>query len=429
MVTIKRTSCGFEREPLLSPIGFKGGHLSELWQSIALLESYSGNTGLGLGTQSTLWSDSRVFASNDEAAANRMMLDMTRQALHSLPDTEFETPFDLLDRLLPATLEYGRRVTGYDDLRMTFALNALVCVDLAAWQLYAAEMGAAGLDEAIPDEFRPALSHRHEKLALIPLISYNVSQEEIGRLLDSGCFFLKIKIGSDPAGDGDPEKMLEWDCQRLSQIHEMAVDRTTSYTESGWVPYYLDANGRYDSKERLLRLIDHADRIGALERIVLLEEPFPENADIDVHDVPVRLAADESAHSERDAIERIEMGYTAIALKPAGKTLSTSLRTARAAHAMGVPCFVADLTVNPVLLDWNKSIAARLAPLPGLKVGVVESNGAQNYRNWEQMRRWHPLGDAKWTEPTAGMFELDNSFYESAGGIFLKSSHYAALVD
>jgi len=416
-----------EREPLFSSIAFKGGYLSELWQSIALLDSNTGYIGLGLGTQSTLWSDSRVFAEKKEETANQMMLDMTKYALNSLPGTSFDAPTELFDKLLPAIWAYGRKVTGFNALRMTFASNALVCIDLAIWQLYAIETGVNTFDDMIPAEFRPALAHRHEKLALIPLISYNVSTEEIRRLLDSGCFFLKIKIGSDPEGDGDLEKMLQWDCRRLSEIHDLAVHWNTPYTESGNVAYYLDANGRYDTKERLLRLLDHAQNIGALEQIVLLEEPFPEEVDIDVHDIPVRLAADESAHSEKDAARRIEQGYTAIALKPAGKTLTASLRTALTAYSKGIPCFCADLTVNPVLLDWNKNVAARLAPLPGLKIGVIESNGAQNYRNWEQMRKWHPLGNAQWTKPTAGMFVLDESFYKTAGGIFHQSKHYAEL--
>jgi len=427
VVNIDAVSCGVEREPLFSPIGFKGGYLSELWQSVALLESSTGHAGLGLGTQSTLWSDSRVFTEKKEEIANQMMLDMTEYALNSLPGTSFDTPLEVFDRLLPLTWDYGRTITGFNDLRMTFVLNALVCIDLATWQLYAIEIGAKTFDDMIPAEFRSALVHRHEKLALIPLISYNVSIEEIRRLLDFGCFFLKIKVGSDPEGDGDPEKMLQWDCKRLSEIHFLAAHQNTPYTESGNVAYYLDANGRYDTKERLLRLLEHARSIGALERIVLLEEPFPENLDIDVRDIPVRLAADESAHSEKDAARRIEMGYTAIALKPAGKTLTASLRTALTASSNGIPCFCADLTVNPLLLDWNKNVAARLAPLPGLKIGVIESNGAQNYCNWEQMRKRHPMGNARWTEPTAGMFILDESFYETAGGIFQQSKHYADL--
>ena len=88
--------------------------------------------------------------------------------------------------------------------------------------------------------------------------------------------------------------MLEWDKRRLTEIHTLLKDRRIPWTDNGRIPYYLDANGRYDSKDRLLRLLDHAEKIGALERILLFEEPFPEEYEVDVSDIPVRLAADES---------------------------------------------------------------------------------------------------------------------------------------
>ncbi len=260
-------------------------------------------------------------------------------------------------------------------------------------------------------------------------MSYGVPLDKIVEAVDQGYFFLKVKIGADPDKDGDQEKMLEWDKQRLSSIHTAVKDREIPQTANGRIPYYLDANGRYDGKERLMRLLDYAEKIGALERIMLIEEPFPEEYKVDVRDVPARLAADESAHSEKDALERIDMGYGAIALKPIAKTMSMSLRIARAAHEKGVPCFCADLTVNPILVDWNKNVAARLAPLPGMKIGVLESNGHQNYRDWEQMREYHPCHGAPWTRAVDGLFRLDDDFYARNGGIFDSSGHYLQMVD
>jgi len=428
MIKIKRTNSNFEREPLISPFGFKGGYLSELWQSVALIESENNFRGVGLGTQSTLWSDARVFTGNSESAGNGMMYLMTAYALELARGMSYETPLDLLDRLLPATYKYGQKVTGNDSLRLTFALNSLVAVDNAAWQLYCAENKIPSFDDMIPADIRPALSYRHSSLANIPLMSYGVPLEKIAEAVDSGWFFLKIKIGSDPAGDGDLDKMLEWDKERLSAIHELVKDRTTPYTDSGYIPYYLDANGRYDSKDRLMRLIDHAEKIGALERIMIMEEPFPEQMEVDVTDIPVRLAADESAHSEKDAIERIEMGYTAIALKPIAKTMSMSLKIAKAAYERNVPCFCADLTVNPILVDWNKNVAARIAPMPGMKIGVLESNGHQNYLNWDRMKSFHPCYLQPWTNAERGIFNLNGDFYSESGGIFEPSDHYSAMV-
>jgi L-alanine-DL-glutamate epimerase-like enolase superfamily enzyme len=139
------------------------------------------------------------------------------------------------------------------------------------------------------------------------------------------------------------------------------------------------------------------------------------------------VAADESAHTDRDALKRIQMGYTAIALKPIAKTFSMSLKIAQVAHEHGVPCFCADLTVSPLLVEWNKAVAARLAPFPGLGLGLLETNGHQNYRNWETMRGYHPRAEAPWARTQRGVFELDADYYASSGAVLQPSAHYAAM--
>jgi len=428
MIQLKRTNLAFEREPMISPFGFKGAYLRELWQVVALMESRNGKMGLGLGTQSTLWSDATVFSTNPEAAGNSLMFLMTAFALREAQKRGFDHPMTLLDDLLPATYRYGQTITGLPTLRLTFALNALVAVDNAAWMLYAAENGLHTFDEMIPADYRKALPHRHRELASIPLMSYGVPQADIAKAVADGYFFLKIKIGADPDKDGDLDKMLAWDKQRLTAIHAAIGQHEIPHTDNRRIPYYLDANGRYDSKDRLMRLLEHAQKIGALERIMILEEPFPEEYRVDVRDIPARLAADESAHSDRDALERIEMGYRAIALKPIAKTLSMSLKIARLAHERNIPCFCADLTVNPILVDWNKNVAARLAPLPGMKIGVLETNGHQNYRNWALMKSYHPRAGAPWMETTHGLFNVDDGFYAASGGILEQSQHYLEMV-
>ncbi|MDD5677189.1 MAG: L-alanine-DL-glutamate epimerase [Kiritimatiellae bacterium] len=427
MIKLKRTNLAFEREPLISPFGFKGAYLRELWQVVARMESRNGKIGLGLGTQSVLWGDAALFAAHPEAAGNAVMFLMTAFALREAEKRGFDHPMALLDELLPATYQYGQTITGLPTLRLTFALNALVAVDNAAWMLYAAENSLHTFDEMIPADYRGALVHRHRELASIPLMTYDVSQGDIAQAVADGYFFIKIKIGADPDKDGDPDKMLAWDKQRLTAIHEAIGHSEIPYTDHHRIPYYLDANGRYDSKDRLMRLLEHAQKIGALERIMILEEPFPEDYRVDVRDIPVRLAADESAHSDRDARERIEMGYRAIALKPIAKTLSMSLKIARLAHERHIPCFCADLTVNPILVDWNKNVAARLAPLPGLKIGVLETNAHQNYRHWARMKSYHPRAGAPWTEVTRGLFHLDDDFYGVSGGILEPSRHYLTI--
>lgn len=190
-------------------------------------------------------------------------------------------------------------------------MNALVAVDNALWVLFARENNLSSFDEMIPDAYHPALSARHTKCASIPLFSYNVPATEIRAAAEAGSFFMKIKIGQP----GTQEEMLAKDCARVSEIHALLKDCRTPYTKSGKLPYYFDANGRYEKKETFLRFVDHLEKIGALEQVAIVEEPFDEFAEIDVKDVPLRLAADESAHTVVDAVTRIEMGYRASYLK------------------------------------------------------------------------------------------------------------------
>jgi len=421
---VARTDSTFEREPLLRPFGFKGGYMSEIWQAVVRMESDAGRSRVGLGTQNVLWSDAAVFAGRSEAAGNALMYAVTEHALALAREAgPVGTPLDLLDRVLDPAHEYARAVTGRRDLRRTFTLNALVPVDNAAWLLHAEEGGVRDFDALVPEGFRPALAHRHREVAAIPLMAYAVPVAEVRAAAEQGYFFMKLKIGQP----GTQAEMLERDKARLSEIHEALAAVETPHTKDGRLPYYLDANGRYESRDTLLRLLDHARRIGALERIAVLEEPFPEELEVRVDDLGVRVAADESAHTDADAARRIDLGYGAIALKPIAKTLSMTLRIAKLAHERGVPCFCADLTVNPILVDWNKVVAARLAPLPGLSLGLVETNGHQNYRDWEAMRRRHPAFGAPWTLPDRGVFRLDDDFYARSGGIFQPSPHYEAL--
>jgi L-alanine-DL-glutamate epimerase-like enolase superfamily enzyme len=235
---------------------------------------------------------------------------------------------------------------------------------------------------------------------------------------------MKIKIGRP----GSQEQMLEGDMQRIESIHKLIGHMQTPYTENGKIPYYFDANGRYEKKETLEKLLDHAKKVGMFDQIALIEEPFPEEADIYVGDLGVRLAADESAHSAEDVKKRIEMGYGAIALKSGAKTFSMTLKMASVAHEQGIPCFLADLTCTPTIVDWNKNVAARLAPMPGLKnMGLLESNGHQNYRHWDDLVSYHPYPEGSWIHQKGGVYHLDQDFYKKSGGVLKSSEHYLKL--
>ena len=423
-ITVSKVSSNFEREPMIRPFGFKGGYLTELWQTASYLESNSGHHSIGLSTQSILWSDSKIFSSFSESGGNAIMYSMTERALQMIRGQNFTLPADLLVDLYPEIYEYGKKITSDPELRKTFALNALVGVDNAAWLLFAKENGIKSFDEIIPPLYKPALSQRHDKVAGIPLMAYSVPVEEIKEAAGQGYFFMKIKIGQP----GTQDEMLEKDKARIAEIHKAIGSVRTEHTSNGRIPYYFDANGRYESKETLLRLIDHVKKIGAFDQLAIIEEPFPEEMKMDVGDIPVRLAADESAHTEVESIERIEMGYKAIALKPIAKTLSMTMKIARAAYDRNIPCFCADLTVNPVLVEWNRNFAARLSPFPGIgNLGLMESNGHQNYRNWNAMMEYHPRNGAQWTHVKNGVYELNTEYYRTGGGIFDPIPHYEAM--
>ncbi|MEA4911578.1 MAG: enolase C-terminal domain-like protein [Oscillospiraceae bacterium] len=427
MPVITKAVCNFEIEPLTHPFGFKGGALNHLWQSCVWLCTEDGIEADGLGCENTLWSDKDVFSAASPAASSAMMYLITEYAAKQLIGLDFTTPQAALDAIFPAAHAYAKAVTGRE-LRVTFVLNALVPVDHALWKLYAQLHGTDSMDALLPKQAAPFMAARYDRISVIPLISYGVSLDEVRALAEEGFFFLKIKIGSDPDKDGSYDKMLAWDKQRILAIHEAVKDVRTPFTDSGHIAYYLDANGRYDSLERLQSLVDYAREIGVLERTVLIEEPFPESYKVNVSSLPVIVAADESAHSPADVVERIDvLGYSAIALKPIAKTMTVTYRMIAEAGKRNIPCFCADLTVGPLMLEVNKSFASRLGCLPGLKLPVVESNGWQNYVNWETMRRWNPTADRAYTVMERGGFDLNDDFYAHSGGMFAPYAHYADL--
>jgi L-alanine-DL-glutamate epimerase-like enolase superfamily enzyme len=423
-IRIRSVGLDFEREPLIRPTGFKGGYLTELWQPVARLDSDGGRSHIGIGTQSVLWCDPRVLAAHSESAGNAMMLAVTDHALQMLVGESFTNPVELLDRIFPEVYAFATRVTGLRDLRRTFALNALVPVDNAAWLLYAAENGIRSFDEMIPAEYRAGLSARNRAIASLPSVTYGLPIADVVRAAREGYFVIKLKLGSP----GTQAEMLEKDIARLTEVHRALTDVRTVHTRDGRLRYDLDPNQRYERKETLLRLLDAAKRIGALDQIALLEEPFPDENDESVRDVPVRVVADESATRAVDATRRIEQGYAGFALKGIAKTLSETIKIAKLAHERRMVCMAADLTVNPILVDWNKVVAARLAPLPGFTTGMMETNGHQQYRRWAEMTSWHPCAGASWRRVEGGVFVLDDDFYARSACIFEESPHYRALV-
>ncbi|MEA4832204.1 MAG: hypothetical protein VB118_06275 [Oscillospiraceae bacterium] len=411
MFKITSADASFEIKKLIAPFGFKGKYVENIWFANVTLGS--GDIGaFSRSVQSPLWSDSALFKSVPVAASNAMMFAITCRGLKLIEGESFSRPEEVEEFLLPKLLGYARDISGLSDIRTTFVLNALVAIDYAAWELYAKLNSLSGFDSIIPDYAKSALSYRAEKMLRIPLVTYGLNSEDILSLISDGNYFLKIKIGNDPDKDGDQRKMLEWDKARLSQIHSLARDIENPYSESRTVPYYLDANGRYETKELFSEFLEHADKIGALSRIIFIEEPFDERKEYFVGDLPVRIAADESAHSLEDVKRLAQRGYGAVALKPIAKTQSESFKIAAFCHEHSIPAFCADLTVPPDMLENNKKFAARLKALPGMLAAAVESNGHQNYPDWDNMLSTLPPEGAEYRVIKNGVYSLDSGFFK-----------------
>ena len=412
----------FIREPLKAPFGFKGRYLSELWQSVPMIKSENFRAACP-GTVSVLWSDANVFAEHADSSA--LMNKVTLRALDMINGESFVSPDSLIAAILPDLKKYADSVCGRE-VAGTFVLNSLVGIDYALWSLYALENGIKHFDGIIPDYARKALSNRHAALAHIPLVSYAVDENALRGLLESGTGLLKIKIGK-LCGDGltkdeDMESMLEWDKARLTQIHNIAKNYSTELSKTGKVRYYLDANGRYDGIDRLESLLDHAERIGALESIELVEEPFAPGNEIFVGDLPVTVNADESAHSLDDVKKSLQLGYKAVALKPIAKTMSVSFAMAAEIESGGGQCLCADLTVVPLLAEWNKQFAARVAALDGMSVGCIEVNGDQNYVNWDALCKKLPAG-MDYIPEKNGRFVLEPGYYSGECKLFNENEY------
>jgi len=409
------------RQPFAQPFAFKGSSYREKWILVVKLRDASGVESIGIGGTAVLWSDPSVFSSHTDVGGNLLSATVLEFAIQETLDQDFIDPFHLQNELLEPVHRYAQRVTANDNLRRSFTLISMVALDNAAWMLHAKLKGIHNFDDLIPHGYRTALSARQSRIALAPAVGYTLKTDRLRKILDRGIYILKIKIGQP----GTQKEMVEKDLERLRHIHELARTYQTSGTESGNVLYYLDANARYEKKEHVEALLEGC--CSFQDRILLLEEPFTDARDKEVSDLPVKVAADESLQQVEDLITRKQQGYGAMVIKPAGKTLTLAFQMAKASAEAKTPCFVADNACVPFLLEWNKNVSARLPAFPGLKGGLIESNGPENYGNWTELLNEFPIPNASWLKPQDGSFILDEEYYRNSGGIFEEPASYTRL--
>ena len=420
---IKITEFGFDfsRAPLRRPLGFKGAEFTEKWVCRVSFSGGGGCHATAHGGYSVLWSDDRVFLAHSECGGNALMAAVTEFGIQCARRVKFQTPLELQDKILTEVHEYACAVTRLPDLNPAFTLNALVAVDHAAWLLFAQERGLANFDDFVATGWGQRLPVRHTSVGCIPLLSYNTTRAEMLRLATAGHFMFKINLGAR----GGPAEMLEADKQRLALIHDAIGATKTPHTTDGKVRYYLDANGRYRSRAQVEDLLAFADARGFLGQIALFEEPFAEPRAESLAGLPVIFTADESLRSVKDLAGIMDAGFRAVTVKPAGKGLSATLRMIAEAMRLGAIVLVSDSSCTPLMLDWNKNVAARLPALPGMKFGLMEMNGQQNYAQWDRLLAQHPAAAQSWIKPQRGIFRLPASFYKNGGGIFASSGPHA----
>lgn len=439
LIEIADTNASFWAERIKGTFGFAGGTMTEIWQSVISLRDSKGRITKVVGTQNPLWCFKPLFDEVGEDAANASMFAVTAYAAKLLKGESFKRPDEFLRKSLGIIHYHAKEITGRRDLPETFTLNALVPIDWANWVLYKEANNIHGFAALIPPEYQFAFSPRQHEMSVIPLMSYSKTPEDIAKALDEGYVIMKLKIGhateftkTERGSKKDLDAMLEKDMERVRMLHEIAKDRRTELTRDGRIPYYFDANGRYD-EEHLVRLLEFTESIGALDRLIILEEPLQNMVGVDFRKFPRIIASDECCHSVEDVTHQISQGARYIALKPAAKTPSVTMQMMKAIYEHNqtvdekdkVYPFVADLTVVPSLVQLNMAFASRLPLLPGMKIGAFETNGHQHYERWEQLLADQPRPNALWARPKNGVYHISGLAYNlHDGGIFEPAPAY-----
>ena len=81
-----------------------------------------------------------------------------------------------------------------------------------------------------------------------------------------------------------------------------------------------------------------------------------------------------------------------------------------------------------VVLCGGTSTERDVSITSGRKVSkALESNGHQNYSNWEKMKSYYPSNKAPWIDVHQGFYDTNKEYFKKGGGIFEPIPHYEKM--
>jgi L-alanine-DL-glutamate epimerase-like enolase superfamily enzyme len=202
----------------------------------------------------------------------------------------------------------------------------------------------------------------------------------------NGITHIKVKLNGED---------LQWDVQRLVDVHQAAAETQERRGVTGWV-YSCDFNEKCPNVDYLLGFLEQVREQApdGFERIQYIEQPTARDLRADRDNVMHKAAKlrpiviDESLTDLETLLLAREMGYTGVALK-ACKGQSQALLMAAAAQKYGLFLCVQDLTCPGASLIHSAGLAAHV---PG--VAAIEANA----------RQYVPAANKEWESRFPGIF-------------------------
>jgi L-alanine-DL-glutamate epimerase-like enolase superfamily enzyme len=250
------------------------------------------------------------------------------------------------------------------------------------------EYSGLWLDRYLLKRPTPSMPLYHSVGALDPLTAADVKTpiddglpETLGEWITySRIDHIKIKLNGND---------LEWDLDRVLNIHAVANEVKTRRASTSWF-YSLDFNERCPNVEYLLNFIHLLKERStqAFERIQYIEQPTARDLAAHRHNVMhqasklIPVVIDESLTGLDMLLLAREMGYTGAALKACkGQSQAVLMAAAGQVHKMFL-C-VQDLTCPGASLIQSAGIAAHVPGVVGIEANAREYVPAAN-KAWEK---------------------------------------------